>query len=85
MKAMIKSLGSSGQISLGKEYSGKTVLVERIDTGVWLVKLGEFVPDNERWLQQTDVKSDLDEAIAWADQHPPEPCSIEELAACIQS
>jgi hypothetical protein len=85
MKTMIKSVGSSGQISLGKEHSGKMVLVEQIDTGVWLVKLGVFVPDNERWLQQSDVKSDLDEAITWAEHHPPKPCDLEALAARIQS
>ena len=61
MKA-IKSIGRSGQISLGKEYAGRTVMVEQVERGVWVIKLGEFIPDSEGWLHQPDVKTDLDEA-----------------------
>ena len=31
--ASIKTIGASGQITLGKEYSGKTVLVDEIEPG----------------------------------------------------
>jgi hypothetical protein len=68
--AMVKTVGRSGQIALGKAYAGRQVLVEQLDPGVWLVKLGEFIPDDERWLHAPDVKADLDEAIAWAKTHP---------------
>ena len=78
MKA-IKSIGRSGQISLGKEYAGRTVMVEQMEKGVWMIKLGEFIPDSERWLHQPDVKTDLDEAIAWAEKHPPGDSDIDEL------
>ena len=46
----IKTVGRSGQISLGKKYAGQTVMLNEIDTGVWIVKLGRFIPDNEKWL-----------------------------------
>ncbi|MFH0996874.1 MAG: hypothetical protein V1844_15470 [Pseudomonadota bacterium] len=85
MKAMIKSVGRSGQISIGKEFAGRTVLVEKIDSGVWLIKLGDFIPDNERWLQLSAIQSDLDEAVAWAEQHSPKPANLDELEASIQS
>lgn len=29
---MLKSVGRSGQISLGKQYAGKTVMIEQIET-----------------------------------------------------
>jgi len=45
---IIKTVGSSGQISLGKKFAGQTVMLDEIDTGVWIVKLGRFIPDNER-------------------------------------
>ena len=51
--AVIKTIGRSGQIALGKEYGGQHVLIDEIEPGVWLVKLGTFVPDNERWLWDT--------------------------------
>ncbi len=68
--AVIKTVGQSGQIALGKAYAGRHVLMDELEPGVWLVKLGEFIPDSERWLHAPDVKADLDEAIAWAESHP---------------
>ena len=37
----IKSVGRSGQISLGKKYAGQTVLIDQIETGVWVIKVGD--------------------------------------------
>ena len=68
--AVIKTVGQSGQIALGKAYAGRHVLMDELEPGVWLVKLGEFIPDSERWLHAPEVKADLDEAIAWAESHP---------------
>ncbi len=41
----IKTVGNSGQISLGKKFAGQTVMIDEIQTGVWIVKLGRFIPD----------------------------------------
>ena len=80
----IKTVGSSGQISLGKKFAGQTVMLDEIDTGVWIVKLGRFLPDNERWLYRPGVQADLNEAIAWAEKNPPEDTNFEELEARIK-
>ena len=80
----IKTVGSSGQISLGKKFAGQTVMLTEIDTGVWIVKLGRFIPDNERWLHRPDVQTELNEAIAWAEKNPPEDTNFEELEARIK-
>jgi len=64
----IKSVGRSGQISLGKKYAGQTVLIDQIETGVWIIKLGRFIPENEMWLHQPDSQRNLDEAIVWAEK-----------------
>ena len=81
---MIKTVGSSGQISLGKKYAGQTVMLNEIDTGVWIVKLGHFIPDNEKWLHRPDVETELNEAIAWAEKNPPKDTNFEELEARIK-
>lgn len=78
--AVIKTVGQSGQIALGKVYAGRHVLVDELEPGVWLVKLGEFIPDSERWLHAPDVKADLDEAIAWAESHPAVETDLDALA-----
>ena len=77
--AAIKTVGVSGQISLGKEYAGRNVLIEQIEPGVWIIKVGEFIPENERWLHSPETRKDLDEAIAWAEKNPPKPSNMEDL------
>jgi hypothetical protein len=76
---IIKTVGSSGQISLGKKFAGQTVLVDEIQAGVWMIKIGRFIPDNEKWLHRPDVQAELNEAISWAEKNPPKDTSFEEL------
>lgn len=75
----IKKVGQSGQISLGKQYAGRTVLVEEVEAGVWSVKLGQFIPDNERWLHEPEVKARLDRAIEWTETTEPAETDLGEL------
>ena len=77
--AVIKTVGSSGQIALGKKYAGRQVMVEEREPGVWIVKLGEFIPDDERWLHTPEVSKDLDEALAWNAKNPPKRTDLREL------
>ena len=77
--ASIKTVGSSGQISLGKEYAGRHVLVDELEPGVWIVKLGDFVPENERWLHTPDAKARLAEGLAWAARNPPRDTDLNQL------
>ena len=78
---IIKTVGSSGQISLGKKFAGQTVLVDEIQAGVWMVKVGRFIPDNEKWLHGPDAQAELNEAITWAEKNPPKDTNFEELEA----
>jgi len=80
----VKTIGKSGQIYLGKEFAGRHVLVEQSVPGVWAIKLGEFIPDNERWLFEKTVKADLDKAIGWAEQNPPQVSNLKELEARLE-
>jgi hypothetical protein len=34
----VKVIGTNGQISLGKQFAGRQVLVEEREPGVWLVE-----------------------------------------------
>ncbi|MBT3388649.1 MAG: hypothetical protein HN417_12005 [Desulfobacula sp.] len=76
---IIKTVGSSGQISLGKKFAGRTVMLSEWDKGVWLLKLGEFIPDNEKWIHAADIQSEINEAIAWAEKNPPEETDLQQL------
>jgi hypothetical protein len=68
-KSQLKRIGPSGQIALGKEFAGRTAVVEEVEQGVWVVKLGQFVPDSERWLWQNNVQESLERAEAYAVAH----------------
>ena len=63
MPMEIKTIGNSGQISLGKEYAGRTVIVEQVEPGVWSIRTAQVIPDNERWLHTPEARSDLDKAL----------------------
>ena len=78
--AMVKTIGSSGRISLGKAYAGCHVLIDEVERGVWVIKLGGFVPEDERWLHEPSVSRSLDRAIAWAENNPPRKTSLNKLA-----
>ncbi len=76
---IIKTVGSSGQISIGKKFAGQTVMLSELDNGVWLIKLGRFVPDNEKWLHDPDVENTLNKAVDWAEQNPPADTDFHDL------
>lgn len=67
----VKVIGANGQISLGKQFAGRQVLVEEQEPGVWLVRTATVIPDNERWLHQPQAAADLQKALAWALANPP--------------
>ena len=66
----VKVVGANGQISLGKQFAGRQVLVEEHEPGVWMVRTATVMPDNERWLHEPQAAADLRSALSWAVSHP---------------
>jgi hypothetical protein len=69
MQVEIKTVGASGQISLGKEFAGRTVMVEQVAEGVWTIKTAQVIPDDELWLHTPEAKARLDRALEWSASH----------------
>ena len=69
-QAMVKVVGANGQISLGKQFAGRQVLVEEREPGVWMVRTATVIPDNERWVHEPQAAGDLQSALNWAAAHP---------------
>ncbi|MDA1107410.1 MAG: hypothetical protein O2845_03310 [Proteobacteria bacterium] len=67
----VKVVGTNGQISLGKQFAGRQVLVEEQEPGVWLVRTATVLPDNESWLHQPKAAAALQKALAWAQNNEP--------------
>ncbi len=76
----VKVVGANGQISLGKQFAGRQVLVEEYEPGVWLIRTATVVPDTERWLQRPDAAGDLEKALDWARANAPVDGDVEGLA-----
>jgi len=66
----VKVVGANGQISLGKQFAGRQVLVEEHEPGVWMVRTATVMPDNERWLNEPQAAVDLQSALVWATATP---------------
>lgn len=73
----VKVVGASGQISLGKQFAGRQVLVEEREPGVWLVRSATVVPDNESWLHQPKTAEALRKALSWAQNNDPSDSSVD--------
>ena len=79
MQVEIKTIGSSGQLSLGKEHAGRTVTVEAIEDGVWLIRTARVIPENELWLHTPRMRKSLDRALAWAEKTPPKKSDLDAM------
>ena len=77
-KQVIKQVGTSGQISLGKEFAGRTVVVDSSEPGVWVIKTAQTIPDSELWLHQPEAAARLDRAMAAMGQ-PAQDADLEAL------
>jgi hypothetical protein len=73
----VKVVGANGQISLGKQFAGRQVLVEEREPGVWLVRSATVVPDNESWLHQPKAAEALQKALSWAQNNAPDDSSTD--------
>jgi hypothetical protein len=79
VKTSVKVIGSNGQISLGKDYAGRQVLVEEREPGVWFVRTAIVIPENERWLHEPQAASSLQTALAWTAKNKPQETNIDTL------
>ena len=66
---VIKTVGKSGQISLGKIMAGMGFIMESLPGGDIMLKRAVVVPMNERLLDP-HVQADLEAARAWRKNNP---------------
>jgi hypothetical protein len=78
-KTSVKVIGANGQISLGKEYAGRQVLVEEREPGVWFVRTAIVIPENERWLHEPQAAASLQAAMEWTVNNKPQETDLNAL------
>lgn len=77
---MLKMVGASGQLSLGKQYAGRYFELEVLEDGALLLKPMCFIPEANAWLYTTETRGRLATADAWMAAHPPQETDLEALA-----
>src|SRR3546814_18744213 len=69
-KMNIKTVGKSGQISLGKALAGMDFILEELPDGDIILKRAIVIPANERWLHEPAMHQRLARADKWLQHHP---------------
>jgi hypothetical protein len=77
----IKSVGKSGQISLGKRYAGKTFCVRQRPDGSLLLTAVAMVPESVLWTLREPDRSAIIKGMTWAASVPPSETDLDDLAA----
>ena len=75
----IKTVGKTGQISVGKALAGVAFIKEELPGGDIILKRSVVVPMHERWLHEPAMKERLAQADDWMRQHPPRETDLDEL------
>jgi hypothetical protein len=65
------TVGNNGQVSIGKEYAGRHVQIEKTDEGLVIISPGKFIPDHHALLYTKEALEDLDEFDKWANANQP--------------
>ena len=76
---MLKMVGTSGQLSLGKKYAGKYFKVEPQSDGAVLLRPMKVVPDAEAWAHEPAMREQLRRADEWARRTPRAETKLDEL------
>ena len=76
---MLKMVGASGQISLGKKYAGQYFEMTEGEDGTIVMVPMRVIPESEAWLHTPEIKAQLERAEAWFREHPPTETDIDAL------
>jgi hypothetical protein len=85
IQAALKTVGSSGQISIGKAYAGKTLRVTLHEDGSMLLTPVVVVPESQMWTLQADAQAAISRGMAYAAAHAPVESDLDDLAAAARA
>lgn len=74
---MLKIVGGSGQLSLGKKFAGKYFELEYREDGCVVLRPMKVVPESEAWLHSAAITTKLKQAKAWAATTPAAETDVE--------
>jgi|WetSurMetagenome_2_1015567.scaffolds.fasta_scaffold573490_2 hypothetical protein len=78
---MLKMVGASGQLSLGKQFAGCYFEVEVQPDGNILLRPMRVIPEADAWLYSPQMRDRVAAADAWMAANPPRETDLDALAA----
>ncbi len=78
-KIELKTISSSGQISLGKAHAGKHIQLEQFEDGRWVITPVQVIPEHLKWAHTAEVTARLERHLAWAKNHVPTETNLDAL------
>ncbi|MBP9726998.1 MAG: hypothetical protein KBD83_06010 [Gammaproteobacteria bacterium] len=78
MAAQIRMVGANGQVSIGKKFAGRFVLIDALNENDLIIKPGEFVPNSQKWLHKDGNLEKIEKALERVRNTPPQD-NFEEL------
>lgn len=79
MRAELKRVGLSGQISVGRELAGKLLRLEPLEGGRLLLTPVVDVPESQLWTLQEPNKSRIERGLEWAARTPADETDLDAL------
>ena len=76
---MLKMVGNSGQLSLGKKFAGRYFQVEPQPDGALLLRPMRLIPATEAWVHEPAMLDQLRRADQWAKRTPAAETSLDSL------
>jgi hypothetical protein len=75
---------ANGQISIGKAWAGRHIMVEEIGEGEIRISSGEFVPHSQQTFHTKKARASLKAFDEWENKHPAKATDTTSLFASIR-
>ena len=79
LQTEVKTVGRSGQISLGKRFAGKTLRLERFKDGRIVLTAVAMVPESQLWTLAEPDRSRIERGLDWAAKTKPAETDLDAL------
>jgi hypothetical protein len=76
---MLKQVGTSGQVALGKQFAGKYFEVSTREDGVIEFRPMVVIPESQAWAHTPEMKMRLDASEQWMAKNPPRETDVDAL------
>lgn len=83
-QAKLLTVPANGQISIGKSWAGRHILVEEVGNDKIHISSGIFVPDSQRTFHTKEAKKSLDAFNEWEGKNSAKRTDVDSLFSSVR-